>query len=101
MLTHLNKCLFNDAVVWLSNHEECALPIGIFGAGLLQGINMGLLSRSSGYSYCVHCDGCFWQFTHHLPSLDIINRFPSLSVLCGTDLCSGFCFWLVLDFPNC
>lgn len=57
---------------------------------------MGLLSRSAGYCYCLHCDGCIWEFPHNLPSLDIFNCIPPISLLLGIGLCSRLCFRLVI-----
>lgn len=59
---------------------------------------MGLLSWSPCHCYRLCCDGCFWQLTHHLPSLDNFHCIPTLPILPGTGLRSGLYFWLVIDF---
>lgn len=78
--------LFAD--IWCSNNEQCVMSIGLLGAGIREGINMGLLFRSFGYSHRLHCHGCLCQFPHSFPSMDIYNGYPTLSFLPGIGLCS-------------
>ncbi|CAL5336002.1 unnamed protein product [Camellia sinensis] len=45
-------------VIWGSNHEQRPLLVGFLSSGLCLRIDMGLLSRSSGYSSRLPRDGC-------------------------------------------
>lgn len=88
-------CFFAD--IWCSNNEQCAMSIGLPGAGIREGINMGLLFRSFGYSHRLHCHGRLCQFPHSFPSMDIYNGYPTLSFLPGIGLCSWLSIWVVID----
>lgn len=73
------------------------MPISFPGSRLREGIDMGLLFRSVGYSHRLHRHGRLCQFPHCFPSMDIYSGYPTLSLIPGIGLCSWLCIWLVID----
>lgn len=73
------------------------MPISFPGSRLREGIDMGLLFRSVGYSHRLHCHGCLCQFPHCFPSMDIHTGHSTLPLFSGIGLCSWLCIWLVID----
>jgi hypothetical protein len=89
--------MFLFADIWCSNDEQCAMSLGLLGARICEGIDMGLFFRSVGYSHRLHCHGRLRQFPHSFPSMDINTCYPALSFLPGIGLCSWLSIWVVID----